>query len=232
MENQERVRSNDCRELARARRELYGFLARAFLDYPSEEIVKKVQGKAFLTTLSEMKFQDAFRHFSAFSGDFKGDLDALNSEFSKLFVIPTKRHYVTPYESVYLTGLLFQAPAIAVKRIYGREGLEISSEFNDFPDHIGIELEYMHYLCDKESEHWNSDTTTEAQRYLECEKEFLTEHLGVWTQKLSERILASSNSQFYLGFAELLRAFIDYDKMVIDDSIKSMTNGYLKVPRL
>jgi DMSO reductase family type II enzyme chaperone len=210
-------------DLALARRNMYGFLSRIFLSEPTSEIVEMLRNQIFLSNLSEMKFNGALEHFNKFSENFKGDIDALEKEYSKLFIIPDKKYYVTPYESVYLTGLLSQAPTIQVKRMYDKNGLEISKDFDDFPDHIGIELEYMHYLCNREAESWESNHEKDILKYQNNEKEFLEEHLGVWVKNLSEKILDKSENDFYKGIAELLIAFIEYDKKILYENIQSVT---------
>jgi TorA maturation chaperone TorD len=216
--------NSDLREyidLTLARKTMYGFLSRIFLNEPTKEIVEKVRNPDFLSNLSEMEFKGALDHFDRFSERFKGDLNTLSAEYSKLFLIPDKKYYVTPYESVYLTGLLSQAPTMYVKKIFDREGLEISQDFDDFPDHIGIELEYMHFLCGREAEGRESDKNEETLRYLNKEMEFINEHLLLWVPKLSEKILANSNHDFYKGIAFLLRSFIDYDRDLIREFIDS-----------
>jgi TorA maturation chaperone TorD len=209
-------------DLALARKNMYGFLSHIFLSEPTEEIVDTLGNPAFLSNLSEMEFNGALGYFKSFSESLNGNIDGLGREYSRLFIIPDKKYYVTPYESVYLTGLLSQAPTVQVKRIYDKNGLEISSDFDDFPDHIGIELEYMHYLCKREAESWGSNDEENIIKYLNDEKEFLEKHLGVWVENLSEKILKNSENDFYKGVAELLTAFIEYDKRIISDNLQSV----------
>lgn len=212
-------------DLALARKNMYGFLSRIFLSEPTMEIVEKVRNPEFLSNLSDMEFYGALGHFNTFSEGFNGDIDNLAADYSKLFIIPDKKYYVTPYESVFLTGMLSQAPTMKVKRIYDKNGLEISQDFDDFPDHIGIELEYMHFLCNTEAENWNSNRIEELKKCLTNEKEFLEKHLGVWVRNLGEKILNKSENDFYKGIAELLTAFIEYDKKIVNESILSVTKS-------
>jgi TorA maturation chaperone TorD len=223
MDDKSDLEQKESVDLALARKNMYGFLSHIFLSEPTREIVDKLRNQVFLSNLSEMKFNDALEHFNRFSESFKGDIIALEKEYSRLFIIPDKNYYVTPYESVYITGLLSQAPTMQVKRIYDKNGLEISKDFDDFPDHIGIELEYMHYLCDREAKSWESNHGEDILKYLNNEMEFLEKHLGVWAKSLGEKILNKSENDFYKGIAELLTAFIEYDKKILYESIQSAT---------
>jgi DMSO reductase family type II enzyme chaperone len=223
MEDNSELNQKESVDLAIARKNMYGFLSRIFLKEPTKDIVEILQNPDFLSNLSEMEFNGALDHFNRFSESFSGEIDDLEIEYSRLFIIPDKKHYVTPYESVYLTGMLSQAPTVQVKRIYDKNGLEISQDFDDFPDHIGIELEYMHYLCNKEAQLWDSKNKEDTIECLDKEKEFLEKHLGVWTQNLSEKILNKSENDFYKGFAELLTAFIEYDKKILNENLLSLT---------
>mgnify|MGYP001558401996 CR=1 FL=1 len=82
-------------------------------------------------------------------------LDELAQEYAALFIVPGG---IPPYESVRLKGLLCQEPEWKVREFYKRCGLVIKEDCKIFSDHLGMELEFMGYLADKESEAWNSNS--------------------------------------------------------------------------
>ena len=134
----------------------------------------------------------------------------LKIEYNRLFVGPNKLP-CPPYESVYRTdreggemGTLMGPSAWDVKNRYAEAGLEISGGFNDYPDHVAVELEFMHFLCSKES--FEKEKREEWQRR---EKEFLELHIRFWAQVFSEKVLKSTDSPFYRTAAAFLKEHID-----------------------
>ncbi|MFN2356106.1 MAG: molecular chaperone, partial [Desulfopila sp.] len=67
-------------------------------------------------------------------------------EYARLFVGPFEL-LAPPYGSVYLeTGRrLMGDSTIAVQHMYTNAGLTL--DVQEAPDHIALELEFMHYLC-------------------------------------------------------------------------------------
>lgn len=68
---------------------------------------------------------------------------------------------VPPYESVHMSanGLVMGQAAVDVSRKYREEGLAISPDFKNLPDHVVVELEFMAHLCIHEVEAWaNGDS--------------------------------------------------------------------------
>ena len=141
-------------QLAKARKNTYLFLSRIFLSKPTEEIVKSVLDEVFLSNIPNSDNDDEVHPLRKFANSFNGDITELGAEFSSLFVIPMRSTFVKPYESVYLTGLMNHEPTNQVKCFYKQARCEVSKENVEFEDHVGIELEFMGILCEKEIQGW------------------------------------------------------------------------------
>ncbi len=208
---------SDERELTEARKNIYSFLSRIFLEKPSQETINSILNKDFLANLPDAKDGNEPHPLKQFAASFNGDIKSLQDEYNILFVIPLKRTYVKPYESVYLTGLMLQEPTNCVKRFYGESGIDISETFPDPADHVGLELEFMKMLCEKEIDSLNEKNTEKTIKYLGLEKSFLEEHLLKWIPALVDEICEKSENYFYRGISIFLRDFIFFDKVQVDD---------------
>jgi TorA maturation chaperone TorD len=150
-----------------------------------------------------------------FAQDFDGDLESLRIEYSNLFVVPLGQ-YIKPYESVYKTGLVYRGPAIEVKKMYEKAGAGIPEEFKDLPDHVGLELEFMHFLCQKEAKLWNHENQPGALTLQKMEKNFLEQHLTSWIPAFCQEINKRTKNPFYRAMAKITRDFVLSDQTALD----------------
>jgi len=140
----------------------------------------------------------------------KDELDRLKLEveYNRLFVGPGRLR-CPPYESVHRkdrneleTGLVMGPSTMEVKRIYSEVGWEVNRELKDLPDHIAVELEFMHLLCEKEL------GSSDSGVWRKKEAEFVGAHLAPWAVGFADCVENTSTSPFYRSAARLLREFI------------------------
>ncbi len=145
-------------------------------------------------------------------------------EYDRLFAGPRKL-LVPPYESLYRygDGQVMAPCAVQVRKLYRENGLEISSAFNDLPDHICAELQFMAYLCLMDAEAWASGDEIEAARFVAKQDSFLKEHLCLWVDKFAGRLASSTDNPFYLSLGKLVALFVK-----LDSDIVSLSLGRLK----
>ncbi|MFN3396136.1 MAG: molecular chaperone TorD family protein, partial [Thermodesulfovibrionales bacterium] len=79
-------------------------------------------------------------------------------------------------------------PAIAVRREYRREGLQVERLYSVPDDHIEIEFEFMWQLCKKTVSAFHKDNN-EADRLIKRQKDFLEMHITKWVPAFCDRIL-------------------------------------------
>lgn len=193
-------------ELAKARGNAYKFLADLMLEEPSPILFKKFTEKAFISSLF-----DIFGSGIDLIRNYRGDIEDLELDFSNLFIVPNER-YLKPYESVYRDervigskvtyGLVHGESYVAIKKLYQEAGAQIN--IKELPDHIGLELEFLHFLCIKEK--WNNKQ--EALRYLKLEKRFLEDHLLKWVDPLCDAMAINASTDFYKGLAKITKVFV------------------------
>ena len=217
---------------AEARANMYRFLSAVFLSPIDEDLLQRLVDEEFLDELSTLFGERAVAELRDFAAAVSGkeDLPSLRQEYMDLFAVPTGR-YVTPFEDVFRgrsaegkegRGPLLGERAIAVMRAYRRAGAEMDGACMELPTHVGVELSFMNYLCEKEAaaccsrdsgavpDRQNEEFANPA-RYRELQSRFLHEHLNEWFPRLSSTIQVSADGPLYRGLAALTEEFLSRD---------------------
>ncbi len=208
-----------------ARGKMYRFLSGAFLEPPGKALVGSLLAEGFVEQMEEVFGAAVVRDLRQFVGEFQGDYEGLNQEFQDLFMIPLGR-YVTPYEAVYrdereigderVQGLLMGPSTLAVKQLYREAGIVVSEDFKDLPDHVGLELACMEFLCGAEAQAWEQDGVDDVHRMRDFQKRLLHEHLLQWVPTLCGRIRENAPGPFYRGVASLTEAYLKQEADELD----------------
>jgi len=128
---------------------------------------------------------------------------------AKLFVGPFELQ-APPYGSLYLESQkrLMGESTMEVLKMYQRAGVNLSKDFQDAPDHIAAELEFMYFLIAKGLRALRKGDETEALASLKWQQEFHDKFLLPWIAPFSERIRTASEHEFYTLLADSLSTFI------------------------
>jgi DMSO reductase family type II enzyme chaperone len=122
------------------------------------------------------------------------------------------RAAATPYETEWTgaAGDLLQYHQISdIASFYNAFGLELGQGCDERPDHITVELEFLHYLCVKEAWAAEQGWSDRVDFCRETEKRFLSEHLARWANGLCSRLAVTSRGGFYESAGNLLRAWLE-----------------------
>ena len=116
-----------------------------------------------------------------------------------------------PYGSVYLDAdeKLLGNSTLAVSECYKKEELDVAMK--EIPDHIAIELEFMHYLAGKEIRALESKDNEAARQYKEKQFSFISKYLASWVGEFTNLIKKNANTEFYTTLAETTLLFIQDD---------------------
>lgn len=128
-------------------------------------------------------------------------------DYARLFRGPVKAE-AYPYESLHTDGEVMGPSTIGVMELYREAGLAVSKDFKDLPDHVSVELEFMHYLCSAELQCRESKDQAGEQRFNVLRRSFLKEHLTKWVPRFADKILRSTTSPFYSALAKVTQGFI------------------------
>jgi TorA maturation chaperone TorD len=146
-----------------------------------------------------------------------------------LFAVPTGL-YVAPFEDFYRgetvngeqrRGPLVGERAVAVKRIYREAGAEMDRACKELPTHIGVELSFMSFLCERQAATLDiepgkepgqeEEQVTDSATYRDLQTRFLQDHLTVWFPDLRQSIQTNAKSSLYPGLAQITEAFLARD---------------------
>jgi len=103
-------------------------------------------------------------------------------------------------------------------RFYNYFGLRLSR--GQLPDHITVELEFMHYLTYKEAEACQNGGDQES--YQRAQKDFLDRHLGKWVPALHQKLAKCQPLPFFADLVAWTEDFLgrerQYLKSILDPS--------------
>jgi TorA maturation chaperone TorD len=217
----------ELQQWAEARANGYDFLSELYNTPPTPELVNQMAEDEFAASLQEV-FARSSERMRCFLRDFTGTEDsyrALKLEYDALFRVPGGR-YTRPYEAVHggkatqdgkAAGSLVRGPTTtAVQNMYRQAGAAISEEFKELPDFIGLELEFMSFLCTQEAEAWEQGDADAASRYRGWQQKFLSEHLAQWMGSFCQELATRAKSDFYRGLAEMTQGFVERDAEEIE----------------
>ncbi|MHC4159215.1 MAG: TorD/DmsD family molecular chaperone [Planctomycetota bacterium] len=137
------------------------------------------------------------------------ELESLKVDFTKLFVGPFKL-LAPPYGSVYLEdNKVLGDSTIDVRSCYEGESLDVV--IKDAPDHIAMELEFMHYLVTKQIKATGKTNLQIIQSCLQKQQSFLQTHLARWLPEFAENVRKNAQTEFYKKLAQLTEIFVQKD---------------------
>ncbi len=99
-------------------------------------------------------------------------------------------------------------------RFYRHFALATSPSQKELPDHLTVELEFLHFLTFKEVECLAG--AGDPGPFRRAQRDFIARHPGRWVPELCERLNKHDSSAFFRELAAALRAFLVHDAAAID----------------
>ncbi|MCL6552177.1 MAG: molecular chaperone TorD family protein [Firmicutes bacterium] len=108
-------------------------------------------------------------------------------------------------EARYVPGGVFaQAQCTAdVAGFYRAFGLEVADHARERPDHLSVELEFMHVLAYREAYARVHHTSEQVAVVVEAQRRFLEDHLGRWVPVLARIVQAETPGPYARAIAAL-----------------------------
>ncbi len=219
---------SEIEDILATRRDFYAFLYRMYVEEPTREFADDlVNGRFQFQELSSLEINadlsEGFRLLKEYMKKSKGKdvatvYENLMGEFTILFIGPF-RLPVQPYEAWWVSGKLGGKPLAKLKEDYWKAGIAKSLEFIETEDHIGFELKFMHYLCEKTLA---ADTKKRRSECLKLQRNFFDEHILKWMPIFCDALYHYEASDLYKGIARLTKGFILLDDAVISDLLDSV----------
>lgn len=133
-------------------------------------------------------------------------LDQLRAEYSGLFEVGDEGPPVPIQEA-----LQARRPAGTreeVVRFYDHFGYALGENFAWQPDHLSVELEFMHFLCFHEAQVLSDE---EALPFQLAQLDFTQRHLAAWLPRLTDNLCGKAPDALYRGILESVQRFVDGD---------------------
>jgi TorA maturation chaperone TorD len=128
----------------------------------------------------------------------------LRVDHAALFFGPFKK-LAYPYGSVYLESerLINGVTTKEVEKIYLKAGVEVYEDQKTVPDHIAIELEFIHFMLVK------IQTEGDVQENKELLDTFVNNYFTPFADKLAQDIIEKAETEFYKTVGEMLKLFVE-----------------------
>lgn len=138
-------------------------------------------------------------------GDFAAqDVQTLLVDYAQLFVGPAQP-LARPDGSGWLSA---EDSAMEVLELYSQGGFELDDEIRDVPDHVAVELEFLHLLIFKQNEAQRAGLEEVLASWKELQALFLAGHLGAWIGPFAAAVKAHAQTAFYRDLADLAERFV------------------------
>jgi TorA maturation chaperone TorD len=211
--------------LSKIRRDLYGLLSSAYIQIP-EKTIFELKWKPAVELLrypqegSEKAFKRIQKGLNLVKsyGSKKDRIDEeiltnLSKDWTRLFRGVVRDGILPPYESLYRTERLQKKSAQEINRLFSKMGVQVPEEWHQPSDYIGVELDFMRLLCEKEWRHRDNGERDAFREAVEAEKSFLEKHLTLWVPIFCERMLKEAREEYYLGIAHLTLGLVGFDRL-------------------
>ena len=189
-------------ELQRA--ELYGLLARLWLEPPDEALLGE-----FRVAVTEAPQAGGFLQepWQQLVGAMRATtLDEARREHDALFHGVGKPE-VFVYGSFYLSGFLNEKPLAALRTDLAALGLGRDRDRLETEDHVSFVLEVMRYLIAGEDA---------AVCNLEQQRRFFRAHVQTWLEALCDAVDAHPRAHTWRAVAAMTRAFVQVETQAFD----------------
>lgn len=196
------VGSGEAEELQRA--ELYGLLARLWLEAPDEALLGE-----FRVAVTEAPQAGGFLQepWQQLVGAMRATtLDEARREHDALFHGVGKPE-VFVYGSFYLSGFLNEKPLAALRTDLASLGLGRDRDRLETEDHVSFVLEVMRYLIAGEDA---------AVCNLEQQRRFFRAHVQTWLEALCDAVEAHPRAHTWRAVAAMTRAFVQVETQAFD----------------
>jgi len=135
------------------------------------------------------------------------DVEDIKRDYVRLFVGPFKT-LAPPCGSLYMEqdGCFMGDSSVDVQRWYEEDGL--TNTLHEPPDHVIVELEYLHFLAGQALRTADDGRSDQADRYREREQQFLSLHFARWAMAFANNIETNAETEFYRCVARIMSHFL------------------------
>ncbi|MBI4205561.1 MAG: molecular chaperone TorD family protein [Betaproteobacteria bacterium] len=205
------------RKLLASRADLCRFLAACYYQ-PGPEFAEEKVFDSMLDVATRIRPDLAARARRLGEEFAAASTESLLVDYTRLFFGPVNA-IAQPYGSIWLDAekTVMGSSTMAVLDMYGQGGFEMEDDFQEPPDHIAAELEFLYLLIFRENAAHRNGRSDALTTIAGLRKRFLDEHLGRWVGPFTAAVKVGAQSAFYRELAALTDRFVGMEA----DSAKS-----------
>ncbi len=200
---------------AEVRSRFYAHLSRAFA-FPRPEFHREVVEGRWLAAGAELIGALPARIAAGAAGAWRApaDYDHFQTEYIRLFEVGARGSAASPlFSGQYGRDRLRTMEELV--RFYNFFGLRISPGV--MPDHVTVELEFMHFLAFKEAEAGDGG---DINSYRRAQRDFLQRQLANWWPLLAAGLKRQRPLPFYRSLVALAGRFFDSERTYLHRALK------------
>jgi len=206
---------------AQGRAKIYGLMVRIFVNLPDENLITEVNSPGFRNflgaygQLGDESLATGVQEITTYldsiaSTDAETVLKDLMVDRARLFRSSANSDFKPPYENLYRPNPGVNKVASELHEFYKKENLLPDKVDSELPDYLGVELNFIYQLVQREADEWLIGE--DALKTAISEGEFLRLHLGNWIGKYVAEAKQSAGTGFYRGFLTMLEGFIAMER--------------------
>jgi len=187
-----------------ARSNIYALLSRVLMQEIDPELLEQIKNDENI-----LDFFPTFKEWEKLKTLESGVLlnEHINPDFSNLSLL-----HLIPYETFYTREdqMIETGGANPVTDMYSAYDFMVDYEAARVvsSDHIGIELEFMHHLCEAQIKAEAEEDADAVAELKNVQKEFLNKHLLQWAPMYLINLKYEARTPFYYDVAETALEFI------------------------
>lgn len=185
-----------------------------FIDRLREPGIRFLQGGS----QSEIISSDIKKGLSEIAGFIQGIAGKRDEEVEQVLAVDWTRLFrgvspqygpPPPFEGLYVQGGANSQEVLqSVSGFYRKNGFFPNPTFHNRPDYMGMELDFMGLLIEREADALDLGDRNEALGHFRAVRSFLSEHLGVWCGDFCDRALPYARTGFYRGVLHLTKGVV------------------------
>ena len=226
----------DVRKLAHLRHSAYRLFGALFV-YPDRETLDSAVDLARRTRRSnrwtaQMAFYQPWQNLlRCLETITPAQFPQVEKAYRDLFGHGTRRKPVQLHESAYLSPAAVASTGEVIGDLeveYSSSGLSVSADSGESPDHAAVQMEYVSYLCDIESESWESGDRKKAIEIVGRERRFIERHPNRWFGSLARAVEERHEDGLFTQLVRAARAMVVHDSdllTVIPEWLEPGTSG-------
>ena len=213
---------SDNLEVLRNRAGMFGFLGSLFNHRVDADFVRRLRGAGIRSLLVDERTESILPGIGLGLDEMSGFIQAADQktdkeieqelavDWTRLFRgVSSKYGPPPPFEGLYVkSGTKNSQVLETVLRCYRENGLSPDPAFQNRPDYIGMELDFLGLLSEREARALEKGDVSKACGYLKTVRSFLLEHLGNWCGDFCDRAIVHAKTGFYRGALQMTKGIV------------------------